>query len=276
MSHEAIAREARAHWLDALRDHGLSRYVDALSPLVRATIRVEPRSATAEDQRIGASRLGGAPDLPEALPWPADEQGPLPFIAQFDLAVLAPLDLGHQLPPHGLLSFFGGWGDGGARGSVLHLQGVALAPRIAPAGVDTAAAQGVELALGVELPPHTSRFVAIDAATSAHHAFDPHTGESAPLPRPVVPLPVAEHVRYAEVYALAQRERAGGSHGLLGYDRAMEGALRPDEVLLLRLDADGTIEHPFEEASVLYFLIDGAALERGEFGVARPWYGATL
>lgn len=91
MSHEAIAREARAHWLDALRDHGLGRSLDELS-----------------------------------------------------------------------LSFFGGWGDGGARGSVLHL------------------------------------------------------------------------------------------------------------------DADGTIDHPFEEASVLYFLIDGAALERGEFGVARPWYGATL
>jgi hypothetical protein len=47
-------------------------------------------------------------------------------------------------------------------------------------------------------------------------------------------------------------------------------------VLLLRLDADGTIEHPFNDACVLYILIDRAALARGDLGTARFWYGATM
>ncbi len=273
---EASARQERTRWLDALREAGLAHHLDALAPLVRTAIAVHPREASGPDHRVGASRLGGTPDLPAELPWPADAGGPLPFIAQFDLAVLAAFDVDHLLPHRGLLAFFGAWGEDGDRGTVLHVREGRLAPRAAPAGVDTEVVQGVDFALRVELPPHTSRFVAIDAPTATHYAVDPHTREVAPLPPPAVSLHVADHVRYADVYNHARGTYGRGQHGLLGYGRAMEGALRPDEVLLLRLDADGTIEHPFHEAAVLYFLIDRAALARNDFSAARFWYGASI
>jgi hypothetical protein len=270
-----IARVASARLLDAVREVGLGRYIDALAPLLRTAIAIRTRDASALDERVGASRLGGSPDLPEELPWPADADGPLPFIAQFDLASLAPFDIDHRLPRRGLLAFFGGYGDDGPRGRVLHLSELALVPRAAPAGVETEMLQGVELSVRVELPPYTSRFVALDVPRG-HYVIGPRTGASEPLSPPLVPMPVDDHVRYADVYDRHRPELEGGRHGFFGYDRPMEGALRPNEVVLLRLDADGTVEHPFIEATVLYFLIDRAALARGELAAACFWYGSTL
>lgn len=56
---------------------------------------------------VGATRLGGDPDLPATESWPRDEAGLLgSFIGQIDLAALAD-DIGPtELPPSGLLSFF--------------------------------------------------------------------------------------------------------------------------------------------------------------------------
>jgi hypothetical protein len=270
----SMVREARTRWIDALCEAGLGRFVDALSPLLRVAIALHPRDARAAEQRLGASRLGGTPDLPAELPWPADAEGPLPFIGQLDLAALAPFDVDHQLPHEGLRAFFGAWGEDAPRSALLHVRDAPLATRAAPAGVETEPVQGLDFALRVDLPPHTSRLVAFER-NPGHNGFDPHTGALVPLPAPRVAMPIADHVRYAEVYACLQHDR-GGRHGLLGYDRPMDGALRPDEVMLLRLDADGTIEYPFGEASVLYFLIDRAALARGDLGAARLWYGGTL
>ena len=55
---------------------------------------------------VGASKLGGRPDLPPGTPWPAYASRPLPFMAQVRLADVAPLDRGDVLPESGLLIFF--------------------------------------------------------------------------------------------------------------------------------------------------------------------------
>lgn len=62
------------------------------------------------------TRFGGAPDVPADFEWPVYETDtfedsevkprPLAFLAQFDLAELAPLDTDGRLPKTGLLSFF--------------------------------------------------------------------------------------------------------------------------------------------------------------------------
>ncbi len=62
------------------------------------------------------TRFGGAPDVPTDFEWPVYETDtfedsevkprPLAFLAQFDLAELAPLDTDGRLPRTGLLSFF--------------------------------------------------------------------------------------------------------------------------------------------------------------------------
>lgn len=55
---------------------------------------------------IGATKLGGRPDLPPEAMWPAHESRPLLFMAQVRLADVARLDGSGLLPETGLLSFF--------------------------------------------------------------------------------------------------------------------------------------------------------------------------
>lgn len=65
---------------------------------------------------IGATRFGGAPDVPADFEWPYFETStyedevvkprPLSFLAQFCCEDLAPYDAENLLPKHGLLSFF--------------------------------------------------------------------------------------------------------------------------------------------------------------------------
>jgi uncharacterized protein YwqG len=58
-----------------------------------------------DDGPVGASKIGGAPDLPHDTAWPLDHDGhPLSFVAQFDLASLPAID--RDLPREGTLSFF--------------------------------------------------------------------------------------------------------------------------------------------------------------------------
>lgn len=249
----------KTRWLDALRAAGLGHHIDALAPLIRNTIALVPRDARAEDERVGASRLGGTPDLPADVEWPADREGPIPFVAQLDLAAVAPFDVDRALPREGVLSFFCGFGEDGDRSAVLHLSPAALEPRAAPPSVETEAVRGVDFTAKVELPPYSSQFVAIDTLGSS-----------------LVPMPVADHILYAKVYEQAEAEWNGKRHALLGYGRAMENELSSDQIILLRLDDDGTIGHMWNEAAVLYFTIDREALARGELRAARGSYGATI
>ena len=65
---------------------------------------------------IGASKIGGCPDVPADFVWPYvtgggicendDKPHPLTFMAQFNLSELADCDTENRLPKAGLLSFF--------------------------------------------------------------------------------------------------------------------------------------------------------------------------
>ncbi len=65
---------------------------------------------------VCVGRFGGNPDVPKDFIWPTfltntfDDKEvkprPLSFLAQFDCALLAPMDTNHLLPERGILSFF--------------------------------------------------------------------------------------------------------------------------------------------------------------------------
>lgn len=84
---------------------------------------------------LGASRVGGLPDLPAELAWPTFEgKKLLPFLAQIDLSQLPRWD-GDPLPSEGWLYFFARMdlGDGPIPSAVLYHRGpredLARAPR---------------------------------------------------------------------------------------------------------------------------------------------------
>lgn len=60
----------------------------------------------AADAPLGATRLGGAPDLPVGSAWPSSEHGVCGFLGQFDLADVRRRTGAADLPPEGLLSVF--------------------------------------------------------------------------------------------------------------------------------------------------------------------------
>jgi uncharacterized protein YwqG len=94
------SRDALARALDAL---GID---DAHRDELLARARPEVVLALApSDAPVGASKIGGAPDLPDDTSWPVDREGrPLSIVAQLDLASLPAID--RDLPREGTLSFF--------------------------------------------------------------------------------------------------------------------------------------------------------------------------
>jgi uncharacterized protein YwqG len=90
----------------ALGTAGLTGLLDHLDALTRPAIHVTTRAVDQSAVAPGASALGGQPDLPRGVAWPAKQGAPLSFIAQIRLEETHPYDAAHLLPVSGLLSFF--------------------------------------------------------------------------------------------------------------------------------------------------------------------------
>jgi hypothetical protein len=88
-----------------LTTQGLGRAVDRLIDLAAPTVRIYIHRAEEGAIPTGASKMGGQPDLPSGVEWPSWHE-PMAFIAQFNLAEVAPFDRERALPARGLLSFF--------------------------------------------------------------------------------------------------------------------------------------------------------------------------
>jgi uncharacterized protein YwqG len=73
---------------------------------MRESIRLTATPADAAPLPPGSSRLGGLPDLPGGITWPAWKGVPMSFLAQVWLEDLHDLSPAQALPKKGLLSFF--------------------------------------------------------------------------------------------------------------------------------------------------------------------------
>jgi Domain of unknown function (DUF1963) len=93
------------------------------APSIRLLLQAYP---TGTNWRLGGSRIGGLPDLPEDVDWARLRpetfsfikeplvHTPMSFLMQINLAEIAPFDVAHLLPRTGILTFFfrerpGGW-----------------------------------------------------------------------------------------------------------------------------------------------------------------------
>ena len=133
--HQRCQRARRHNWrvtdlLSAVRaDPALAPHLDGLERHVRNSIRLHP-TIREGNLDLGASKIGGYPDVPDGFTWPMrhvemprpsqlflethphvtrlpdDGMVPLEFIAQIDLADAAPFDLDDILPADGYLLFF--------------------------------------------------------------------------------------------------------------------------------------------------------------------------
>lgn len=87
---------------DALGAHAVAIAESASECIVVRSVPVKTES----EVPIGASKIGGNPDLPLNLNWPFGHDVPLTFIAQIALHDMPRLDASSPLPSSGWLSFF--------------------------------------------------------------------------------------------------------------------------------------------------------------------------
>ena len=99
--------------LDELIDrHDLSDHRNEIHAIARPAILLKTNRAKEDDISVGATKIGGCPDLPPDTLWPTFEnKQPLAFLAQIDLAEIAKFGtILNGLPNNGLLSLFSVWG----------------------------------------------------------------------------------------------------------------------------------------------------------------------
>ena len=94
--------------------HDLVDQSEVVLKMLRHGYLAVPQSGIESDILIGASKVGGTPDLPDDVPWPMLDKKPLSFLAQINLVDLDPEISG--LPKEGLLSIFSAWGWCGDEG----------------------------------------------------------------------------------------------------------------------------------------------------------------
>jgi len=85
---------------------GLSRVIKDIDRLARQSIRLLATEADESFINIGASKLGGVPDLPPGAAWPELKGLPQSFIAQIRLDEVRLYDTDKVLPQSGMLWFF--------------------------------------------------------------------------------------------------------------------------------------------------------------------------
>lgn len=232
--HEAL-RKALLQAIDAL---GLGAHRDTLLGLLKPAIGLQTRAVTDADLAVGATRVGGEPDLPPAL--------------QVSLAQVAALDLEGLLPSDGLLSVFS---DPWARDvRVLHhTQGLVLERRPTPSLSRRPAfrACGVDLLPELHFPPPHSELV-----TLSSDAFDVYWDE--------VWLPWRETLRPGPAGAC-------GIHQLLGYAVAeRDEAQGLNDEVLIGFDSDDRAAMEWGDVHCVWAIIDRAELIARNFGALRP------
>lgn len=274
----------------ALREAGLDRYAAPLAALVRPCVHLLSRASDDAEVPVGATKVGGAPDLPDDAAWPEWNGAPLAFLAQVDLRAVVGMPGAEVLPGAGLLSFFydaeqSTWGfDPADRGSWRVLYAPADAPlrrRHFPAALPDDGRYGacaVEARAASSLPswdePVVEALVIDDDAQDAFFGLTPiepyagHRGAVHQL------LGWPDPIQSAEMGLECQL----ASHGIYvggpeGYADPRAAELRPGAAewrLLLQMDSDEDAGVMWGDAGRLYFWIRESDL------AARDWDGVWM
>lgn len=77
-----------------------------LLSMIKPAIGIRTSKSSDHDLAVGASKIGGRPDLPLSFTWPLYKDEPLTFCAQYNCAELTHFDPGHVLPSAGMIYVF--------------------------------------------------------------------------------------------------------------------------------------------------------------------------
>lgn len=278
---ERIAVPGDQHQLirELVERHGLSERNSEIATLIRPAILL--RSWMVEGDEViplGASKLGGLPDLPDAVDWPTFElegdEKPLAFLGQFDLAEAADCPQAFSgLPKSGLLSLFSVWGW------------------ITEEEFDPEFPEGPENAPGWTVMLHTPAGSSLSRREPPDELFLFH-----PAPIEMIPvLSLPNHAKEPEVAALGWDDdtwetfdrmqadfrsilwghylndvSALATHSLVGgyamfQQEYPEDLVGTDKRMLIQIGSDGNTTMAWGDGGELTFYVDTSALQQGRF-----------
>lgn len=218
--------------------------------------RVKPGGE--DTMKIGATKLGGLPDLAPGSTWPEHEGVPLTFVAQLRLEDIAKQGES-RLPKTGLLSFFVDTEgeEYGQKALVIHTKDVSSLERLeVPAGFQVRRA---------------GRPARVPLAACEVRFIKTLTVPSSSNPNVTKHLAAAARERYEEHVNLEPDDVLCQLLGYRyhGYDAENSAANR----LLLRVTSDAQLDSSFGDEDPLDFYIPVKDLAAGKFGRVYPYIG---
>ncbi len=280
--------------IQALDKAGLSRLTEIVLPLARECVFVGTTATPDDAISVGASKLGGTPDLPPEFAWPIWKGRPQAFIAQLRLSEVPALEGEAPLPSEGLLSFFydsaqSTWGSSPAdAGSwlVCYHSGAPSSLQRTPAPEVPPPPRAWWQRLLSSSPPHgATRYNA--CALSFHRGLSLPSWEVLQDRRPPVEMTEAEREEYGELLASLPDAFAGPSiagHRLLGYADPIQGEMEQEVAtaaagayqgydaadaagwqLLLQVDSDGPADMMWGDAGMIYYWVHRRDLAAARF-----------
>lgn len=206
--------------------------------VIRPCIVLTTRKATKADRVIGASRLGGEPDLAPGSEWPEHDGAPMPFLVQVRLEEVTSHDREGLLPRKGLLSFFAkdlDWGHVRYEPDVKRLQ-----PRPLPDAIedyDRLAPWGFTITSLISIP---------QPGTEAAPDFDDY--------------PDLVYDFYKEI------GHTNSMHSMLGHRTDPDDPKQlPEDILLLAVDSDDKVGNNFGDSMRQYFYLNRERLAALDF-----------
>ncbi len=259
--------------------HRLKDQKKAIRKLVRPAVLLLTRKSSEAKIPTGATKIGGRPDLPASVEWPAYQDGkPLAFLAQINLAEIAKVGSPIKgLPARGLLSIFSAWGwmveddfdpqtpeEGWQEQEgwtvVLHTPPRSrLQRRKAPRGVNAFKAAAVKPTPILSLPNHRVEppLAALRWRANLYERFDEMQSDFRTL-------------QTGHWLGIGDE---GGGHQLGGYalfqQEYPEDLLGTGRAMLLQIGSDGNTGMHWSDGGELTFYADARALARGRF--ERLW-----
>jgi uncharacterized protein YwqG len=258
--------------------HNLTSRRSAIHKLARPAILLRTRESSEAKIPLGATKIGGRPDLQAGYEWPAYKDGkPLAFLAQLDLAEIAKLGTPIKgLPTTGLLSLFSAWGwmgEGDADPRIpdgeneqigwtvaLHAPPATWERRKTPQGVNSFKAAAVEPTRVLSLPNHRVEppLAALGWTDDEYDRFDEMQSD-------YCSLQMGHWLKNSDAFA--------SHHQLGGYavfqQQFPDGLLETGRAMLLQIGTDGKADMCWSDGGELTFYADAKALARGRF--ERLW-----
>ncbi|MET3575521.1 YwqG family protein [Bhargavaea ullalensis] len=248
--------------IEQLAAKGLSRYEKTIRELVGVAVCVKKEDA-AGPLAPGASKFGGAPDLPPNADLPQNNGRPLTLLAQINLTDLGIAGIDHPFPKSGVLSFYYDveeqpWGSGEEE----ELSGW----RVLFYDGDPAKLERVEVPEDSMLPEFAASFgqmESVDTDALIEMDFDDDDAEEI---FGVLENGEPKHQMLGFPFAVQNpvfMETAHYCDGVEDWDEAEKAA--DDYVLLFQMDSDDDLDVMWGDMGMLYFSIKKEDLAAGRF-----------